>query len=383
MTEEESLTPAEQDARKQEIDAALERAEKRQKRVEARSKKAIEKVLKKDANETRMKAQKVRRKKRSRREKRHGAWEARKEEEDQAELEGYLAEDVQSDEETQPVELGPEIFVFRAGAANAGPRRSGREPKQTVFTNLDGGSVRQKYDVQERMDDGTRFEGEPATLEDGRVQLALCGHPYSWDITVLKKNHDGSFKVQFDFAPQGNEPFEPPTDIKFDRAWHQDATKKTKQEKPQSREEWHLCERFALSQNSGRVGELYRDDEGGLVFTVSPVTAEAAQEEDAHKALTVKLKKPSRSTRDREEKDIGQDWDMKDHGIDPDRRPENLPENFTASEVQNAMWEDDSETSSDEGDYESEWEASDEDDQDDEMEEEEDWQEAAAAFVAP
>jgi len=341
-----------------------------QQKREAMSLKAIKRVVKQDKRKRHLQTQEARRTKRERQEARQARLaEAEKE----AELAKYEAEDVQIDEETPPVELGPVI----SGAANAGPRRSGRALKQTVFTNMDGGSVRQKYDVQKRMDDGTQFEGEPATLEDGRVDKAACGRFFSWDVTVLGKTPDGSVVVQFDFPHKGKQPYQQAglaeSHIKFDRAWHQGATEQTTQLEPTSEEEWHLLCRLRLPQNSGRVEGLYREEEGALVFKMKPVSAEAAGQDDEHQALTVKLKKPSRSARDREEKEEGAAWDMQNHGIDP-----KLP-----SDKQDANWEDDSDTSSEEGDYASEFEASDvESDAEDEMEEEEDLQAAAAAFCA-
>lgn len=274
---------------------------------------------------------------------------ALREAEEEAELEGYEAEDVQSDEETPPVEIGPVI----AGTANAGPRRSGRARTQVVFTIMNGSGPKGSYDRQIRVDD-RKQGGAEAVLEDGLVDKAPCGAYFVWAITVIWFNRrTGVYNLCFDFPHKGKQPYQqagPDEDhIKFDRAWHKDAIDKTEQEEPKSEEEWHLLCRLRLLQNSGRVSGLYRDEEGALVFKLKPVPAEAAGQGDKHQALTVKLKSPSESAMDREKNEEGADWDMQANGIDP-----TLP-----SDEQDVEWEDASDTSSSEGDYASEIEESD------------------------
>lgn len=369
-----ALTPAEQDARADAMGAVLQKQQKR----EASRTRAINQVVEQDKRRRRLQTREARRTKREREEAQREmlaeAGRALRKAAEEAELAEYEAQDVQPDEETRPVALGPVI----SGAANAGPRRSGRAPKQVVFTNMNGSGPRGSYDKQVRVDDGKQG-GEEAVLEDDLVDRAPCGNPYSWATTVLWKNQrTGVVKVCFDFPHQKKQLYQqagPEEDhIKFDRAWHEGATEQTEQEEPASVEEWYLLRRLQLPQNSGRVEGLYRETEGALVFKLKPVPPEAAGQDDKHQALTVKVKSPSKSTRDREEDEEGADWDMQANGIDP-----KLP-----SDEQDATWEDASDTSSEEGDYASEFEASDVDsDAEDEMEEDEDWQEAAAAFVAP
>lgn len=226
--EEESLTPAEQDARTKGIDATLERAEraeKRKKRVEERSKRAIEKVIKADAEEAREKARKNKRAPSKRREASLAFQEQR--EEKVLEKEAMYDDWGESDEEGEGnyVQYGPwwpegtlqdddiEEENVQQGTRIRTPRELFNASDEWVRKAKAGPETFEKKVSGKMMEGGQ--EGRRLTLRDSGIVTIIVvddkgeEHPTdrAWEVTKARPTQKIGDKrvdvVLFDFEQQG------------------------------------------------------------------------------------------------------------------------------------------------------------------------------------